>query len=163
MRKCKPEAVDIPGTLRKNGDRRMKLEEKLIYLRKKQGLTQQELAGELEVSRQAVSRWEMGQAVPNTDNLKVLSNLYGVTLDCLINDELDIVCSESDTASKQEKKPHCSKYVGLLVAAAILLILLMAVVTKTISLRKKQDVILPIEDLTSMEETKYPTYTFSIG
>lgn len=141
----------------------MKLEEKLISLRKKQGLTQQELAGKLEVSRQAVSKWEVGLAVPNTENLKVLSNLYGVTLDCLINDELDIVCSEPDTASKQKEKTHCSKYAGLMVAAAILMILLTAVVIKTISLRQKQNVILPIEDMTSMEETKYPTYTFPIG
>lgn len=141
----------------------MKLEEKLVSLRKKQGLTQQELAGKLEVSRQAVSKWEVGLAVPNTENLKVLSNLYGVTLDCLVNDGADIVYIQPDTEGKQEKQPHRNKYAGVLVAVVILLILLTAVVTKTVILRQKQNVILPIEDMTSMEETKYPTYTFPIG
>lgn len=48
----------------------MKLEEKLISLRKEKGLSQMKLAEMMNVSRQAISRWEVGTAVPSTDNLK---------------------------------------------------------------------------------------------
>lgn len=66
----------------------MSLAEKLIYLRKKQGLTQMELAEKLNVSRQAISRWEVGAAVPSIDNLVVLSKLYCVSVDYLLKDEI---------------------------------------------------------------------------
>ena len=58
----------------------MKLEEKLVQLRKEKGLTQLELAESLKVSRQAVSKWESGGAIPSTDSLRGLSELYGVLL-----------------------------------------------------------------------------------
>lgn len=54
----------------------MKLADKLVYLRKKQGLSQLKLAEMMNVSRQAVSRWETGIAVPSAENLKYLGNLY---------------------------------------------------------------------------------------
>lgn len=61
----------------------MKLAEKLVYLRKKQGLSQLKLAEMMNVSRQAISRWETGIAVPSAENLKYLGNLYNVSLDYL--------------------------------------------------------------------------------
>lgn len=64
----------------------MSLPEKLASLRKQKGLTQQNLAETLNVSRQAVSRWEVGAAVPTTDNLRVLSELYSVSVDYLLSD-----------------------------------------------------------------------------
>ena len=67
----------------------MNLPIKLASLRKQNGLTQLELAEKLNVSRQAISRWEVGTAVPSTDNLRVLSNLYGVSVDYLLNDNAD--------------------------------------------------------------------------
>lgn len=65
----------------------MKLEENLVRLRKEHGLSQNDLAEKLNVSRQAVSRWEQGAAMPSTDNLIYLSKLYGITLDELIHGE----------------------------------------------------------------------------
>ena len=65
----------------------MNLNEKLSALRKSKGLTQQEIAEALNVSRQAVSRWEVGTAAPSLDNLACLSRLYGVPLDDFIKDE----------------------------------------------------------------------------
>jgi len=67
----------------------MKLDEKLVSLRKEKGLTQMEAAEELHVSRQAISRWESGVAVPSTENLRFLGELYGVSIDYLINEELE--------------------------------------------------------------------------
>lgn len=65
----------------------MKLEEKLACLRKREGLSQMELAEAMEVSRQAISRWEAGATAPSTENLKCLSELYGVPLEVLLDDE----------------------------------------------------------------------------
>ena len=65
----------------------MKLEEKLVSLRKAKGLSQMNLAEMMNVSRQAISRWEGGTAVPSTDNLKYLGRLYDVPLEYLLNDD----------------------------------------------------------------------------
>jgi transcriptional regulator with XRE-family HTH domain len=67
----------------------MKLAEKLVYLRKEKGVSQLKLAEMMDVSRQAISRWETGVAVPSTENLKYLSNIYNVSLDYLFNDAAD--------------------------------------------------------------------------
>ncbi len=67
----------------------MKLSEKLIYLRKEKRLSQLKLAELMNVSRQAVSRWEVGAATPSIENLKYLSGLYGVSLEYLLDDGED--------------------------------------------------------------------------
>lgn len=63
----------------------MDLAERLAALRKRAGLSQGDVAERLNVSRQAVSRWETGLTVPATDNLSRLGRLYGVTLDELLS------------------------------------------------------------------------------
>lgn len=63
----------------------MDLKETLVFFRKKQGLSQIELAEALEVSRQTVSKWETGAALPSAENLLALSRLYGVPVDDLLN------------------------------------------------------------------------------
>lgn len=68
----------------------MECREKLICLRKKRGLTQQELAEAVNVSRQAISKWELGAAQPSTENFRSLSMFYGVPVDVLLNDALNL-------------------------------------------------------------------------
>ena len=63
----------------------MDVAEHLAALRKRAGLSQGDVAERLNVSRQAVSRWETGFTVPSTDNLSHLGRLYGVTLDELLS------------------------------------------------------------------------------
>ena len=65
----------------------MNFPEKLYSLRKSKNFSQDELAEKLGVSRQAVSRWEMGTAEPSAQNLIELSNLFGVSIDYLLKDE----------------------------------------------------------------------------
>jgi transcriptional regulator with XRE-family HTH domain len=65
----------------------MRLREKLFYLRKKNGLSQEALAEKLGVSRQAVSKWENGDADPEISKLKLLADYYGVTTDWLLSDQ----------------------------------------------------------------------------
>ena len=64
----------------------MKFYEKLQKLRKEKGLSQEELAEMLGVSRQSVSKWESGITYPETDKLMTLSDIFGVTLDSLLKD-----------------------------------------------------------------------------
>lgn len=63
----------------------MELKEKLVELRRQKGLTQDEVARELGITRQAVSKWERGVIAPATVNLVALGRLYGVPLDEIVN------------------------------------------------------------------------------
>lgn len=68
----------------------MKLHEKIYSQRKLKGLSQEELAEKLGVSRQAVSKWETGEALPEITKLKGLADVFGVTTDFLLNDYEDV-------------------------------------------------------------------------
>ena len=65
----------------------MRFGEKLQALRKARGWSQEELARQINVSRQALSKWESGAAVPDTENVVALSRLFGVTTDYLLLEE----------------------------------------------------------------------------
>ncbi len=65
----------------------MTIGEKIQYMRKKAGLSQEELAEAVGVSRQAVSKWETGEATPEVAKLLLLSRAFGVTADWLISDD----------------------------------------------------------------------------
>ena len=60
---------------------------RLQQFRKANGYTQEVLAEKLSVSRQSISKWERGEAIPEIDNLMALSKLYGVTIDALLDIE----------------------------------------------------------------------------
>lgn len=81
----------------------MALSEKLYALRKKGGLSQEQLAEQLGVSRQAISKWESGKAVPESDTLVSISNFFNVSLDYLMKED-DLAESESGF-SKNDEKP----------------------------------------------------------
>ena len=67
----------------------MKLHEKIISYRKKSGLSQEGLAEKIGVSRQAVSKWETGEALPEVTKLKTLAETFGVTVDFLLDETKD--------------------------------------------------------------------------
>lgn len=79
----------------------MKLSDKIVRLRKSNGMSQEELADKLGVSRQAISRWEMGTAMPDATNILQLSRLFQVTTDYLLNDEYQ---SDNDLPKVKEVK-----------------------------------------------------------
>ena len=66
----------------------MKFGDKLIALRKKKGLSQEELAEKLSVSRQSVSKWESNNTYPETDKIVQICNIFECTMDDLINDNI---------------------------------------------------------------------------
>lgn len=88
----------------------MELKEKLVALRKEKGLTQLAVAEKLDVSRQAISRWESGMALPSTDNLKCLGALYGVPVDYLINEGTERFNSESNNKKETEDQRDHSNW-----------------------------------------------------
>ena len=80
----------------------MKLSEKLIELRKANGWSQEDLAEKVDVSRQAISRWENGTALPDAQNLLRISKLFLVTADYLLNDDVE----ERTEPPAAEEKPE---------------------------------------------------------
>ena len=75
--------------------------DKLIALRKKAGWSQEELAQQLNVSRQSVSKWEGAQSVPDLDKIVQLSRIFGVSTDYLLKDELEA----QETAEPEPEQP----------------------------------------------------------
>jgi transcriptional regulator with XRE-family HTH domain len=86
----------------------MEFNEKLQELRKGKGLTQEELAEKLFVSRTAISKWESGRGYPSIDSLKEIARFFSVTID-------DLICSdEMISVAENEKKEFADKYVSLI-------------------------------------------------
>ena len=72
----------------------MILADKIIELRKKNGWSQEELAEKLGVSRQSISKWEGAQAIPDLDRIITMSQIFGVSTDALLKDEMEISAAE---------------------------------------------------------------------
>ena len=100
----------------------MEFNEKLQELRKQKGLTQEELAEILFVSRTAVSKWESGRGMPSIESLKAISKFFAVTLDDLLSSEELLVIAEDD---HKQKEMHIRDLIyGLLDCSMALLFLL---------------------------------------
>ena len=111
----------------------MRLEEKLTVLRKESGYTQLDLAEKVRVSRQAISKWETGRALPSMEKLKYLSELFGVSVDYLLNDDMteepkpkeqepapEPQTEEAVFPEKEKGKPVRWKYIAALLLAVLL-------------------------------------------
>ena len=99
----------------------MLLADKIIHLRKKAGWSQEELASQLNVTRQSVSKWESAQSVPDMDKVLQMSRLFGVTTDFLLKDELEeeeFAESTMDAPLRRVSLEQASAYLALRRAAA---------------------------------------------
>ena len=112
----------------------MKLSDKLIVLRKENSWSQEDFAEKLDVSRQAISRWENGIALPDAQNILQISKLFNVTTDYLLNDDyenrteiptIETTAKETTPLTQKEKCPHwlyiC--FIVILAACAIIAVL----------------------------------------
>ncbi len=146
----------------------MRLEEKLTVLRKESGYTQLDLAEKVRVSRQAISKWETGRALPSAENLKYLSELFGVSVDYLLNDDMteeakpkeqepapEPQTEEAVFPEKEKGKPASWKYIAALLLAVLLLGLLIGVFVGKYSERHISIVDIPGEEVDSPVE-KFP-------
>ena len=100
----------------------MSFAKKMIELRKQNGLSQQDLADRLGVSRQAISRWETGAVQPLADSVKSLAQVFQVSTDYLLNDDLDTPTPPptAQPAPPQEKPKSARKHRKWLLALAAL-------------------------------------------
>ena len=99
----------------------MKLSDKILHLRKAKHITQEQLAELCNVSRQAVAKWELDLTVPETEKILLLSNIFGVTTDVLLKDEL-IIDGITDSACSQncvEERKVSTVYSGILIKESI--------------------------------------------
>ena len=81
----------------------MEFNEKLQELRKQKGLTQEELAEVLYVSRTAISKWESGRGYPNIDSLKAISKFFSVSLDDLLSSDAILTIAEDENKQKENQ------------------------------------------------------------
>lgn len=153
----------------------MRLTLKLIELRKEAGLTQIDLAEQLDVSRQAISKWEVGTAVPGTDKLKALSELYGVSIDYLLNDDMDKPPEPASGRKEEQKEDHKEleskektiRRMGVLLGAMgvlmiVLILIIMACVVKIHKMERPK--VFSITDLTCEQLPEdYSVETFQLG
>ena len=110
----------------------MKLGEKLISLRKAKGLTQLMVAEELNVSRQAISRWESETAMPSTENLRCLSELYDVPVDYLLHENSDRPVRVRDEKETGENIKNGKWFIWL---SCIFIVIVVAVIIGAIAAR----------------------------
>ena len=145
----------------------MRLEEKLTVLRKESRYTQLDLAEKVRVSRQAISKWETGRALPSAENLKYLSELFGVSVDYLLSDDMteepkpkeqepapepqtkEPQTEEAVFPEKEKGKPASWKYIAALLLAVLLLGLLIGVFVGKYSERHISIVDIPGEEVDS--------------
>lgn len=80
----------------------MILAEKIIKLRKQNGWSQEELAMQMNVSRQSVSKWESGTSIPDLNKIIRLSEIFNVSIDILVKDEKDILDTQSQSSNQEE-------------------------------------------------------------
>ncbi len=109
----------------------MKFEEKLYSLREEKKISQNELAEILDVSRQAISKWEMGRAMPDTKHLILISQYFNVSLDYLVNDDINDkdtkthvrkdISNEENTVAEKCKKKIISRILIVILLLAILI------------------------------------------
>ena len=99
----------------------MILADKIIQLRKKAGWSQEELAQQLGVTRQSISKWEGAQSVPDMEKVVQLSRIFGVSTDCLLKDELELEPSagpDEGGGLRRVTMADASRYIALRCEAA---------------------------------------------
>ena len=100
----------------------MEFHEKLQELRKGRGLTQEELADALYVSRTAISKWESGRGYPSIDSLKEISHYFSISIDDLLSTDKLLAIAEKE--NKENLRGVCDLLFGLLDICSFILIIL---------------------------------------
>ena len=119
--------------------------EKLVRLRKEKGLSQLQLAEEINVSRQAISRWEVGLAVPSREKLRALSKLYNVSVDYLLSDKTD----------EAKEKPSNHLRVGLIACVVVILLIVVGVMLLHLHNTNKPQNEVPISEMETEEDVVF--------
>ncbi|MDR0979096.1 MAG: helix-turn-helix domain-containing protein [Lachnospiraceae bacterium] len=131
----------------------MKFNEKLMELRKKEGLSQEQLGQKLDVARQTVSKWELGETTPEMDKLVKMSELFSISIDELIKDTDNNISINSNTTNTQKLAGmviKILKIIGILIIVSIVLsvlaVLLFSVARTHVSVRESAQQVETIEN-----------------
>lgn len=141
----------------------MTTEEKLVRLRKEKGLSQLQLAEEINVSRQAISRWDVGLAVPSREKLKALSELYHVSMDYLLSDKADENMKEvSEPENEAKEKPSNHLRAGLIACVVVILLIVVGVMLLHLHNTNKPQNEVPISEMETEEDDVVFSGDFSV-
>lgn len=123
------------------------------------------LAEKLNVFRQAISRWEVGAAIPSADNLKVLGELYGVQVDYLLNDDAECESKTpeipEDNASVQVDAGKRSKLKPVIVCVLVIIVAIATLICAASLYDRETDVVMPIVDMDIDPSGNSPDGTFA--
>ena len=119
----------------------MKFNEKLIKMRKEKGLSQEALGEKLDVARQTISKWELGETTPEMDKLVKLSELFEISLDELIKDDSEISVAEDTNNNLNNTNSQklagiviiILKVIGVLIVIGIVLAIIGAICFRTMT------------------------------
>ena len=130
--------------------------EKLVRLRKEKGLSQFQLAEEVNVSRQAISRWEVGLAVPSREKLRALSELYNVSVDYLLSDKAaENMQKVSEPEDKAKEKPSNHLRVGITACVVVILLVVVGVTLLHLHNTNKPQNEVPISEMETEEDVVF--------
>lgn len=131
----------------------MRFGEKLSFLRRQRGMTQMELAEKLDISRQAVSRWEQGTSEPSTENLVSIGKLFDVSVDALVNENVQLQTGSVVLVAEAEerKTPEKHNKYSILKIIGIVLLVIAAMLVVCIGLVKDTQNPVPMEDINKGE------------
>ena len=147
----------------------MSFAKKMIELRKQQDLSQQDLADRLGVSRQAISRWETGAVQPLADSVKSLAQVFQVSTDYLLNDDLDTPTPPptAQPAPPQEEptptRKHRKWLLALAALAAAAVLVLVTAVATAYYLQWKERQPVPSSDVLSEWDDGLSDGTFTVS
>lgn len=118
----------------------MKFGEKIYQLRKRKGISQEELGQKLNVTRQTVSKWELGQTKPDADKLKEMSAYFNVGLEQLTDDNIIIEAKEkNEYRNADELRPRKWLLVVLIILALVISVVLINKVVLDINAKKSEE------------------------
>lgn len=128
----------------------MNLGEKILSYRKKLGLSQEQLGEKVAVSRQTVSKWEIGQTIPGLEKLRNLAKIFEISVDELISEE-DVIKEECINIEKENKKSSnkkcskvfkCIKTILSLILLSILIIYIIIVCRRLVIIRNVEKILM---------------------
>ena len=121
------------------------LSEKINQLRKKSGLSQEQLAEQLNVSRQAISKWESGTAVPESEKLITISNYFGVSVDYLLKDEVVDITNSTAVDNEMNSKMLAGSIICIAGIAGMILWGLISIFSPAVSDRMSESSMITID------------------
>lgn len=137
-----------------------KIKNKIRELRISKNLTQQQLADELHVTKQAISKWEKGKSVPDISSIELLAEFFGVSVDYLVNDHSEAAETKAKDASPERIIKLNAILICFLAFMTAIVIILSSVILGVLLRKNKQDTSVPnVVSVNGLEFTYIPSST----